>query len=83
MSILITVSDARGRWRGVEPASNVSMITIDAPQHGQGCAGFAVAVAAASLSGGCGSGLTGVAIAINSRARTSVSALVLARARSP
>ena len=32
-----------GRWRGVRPASNVSMITIRAPQQGQGCVGFSVA----------------------------------------
>ncbi|MDH4053357.1 MAG: hypothetical protein OEU93_17450, partial [Rubrivivax sp.] len=36
VSILIAVVGAVGLVRGVVPASNVSMITIDAPQHGQG-----------------------------------------------
>ena len=82
VSIRIVITGAVGLLRGVWPASNVSMMTIAEPQHGQGCAGFAVAVAAASSLGRCfGSGLAGVAAAINSRARASVSALALLRAK--
>jgi len=34
------ILDAGGPLRGVEPASNVSMMTIGEPQHGQGWAGW-------------------------------------------
>src|SRR5277367_6790346 len=66
VSILIASCLMVGRWRGTQPAANVSMITIRAPQHGQGCAGCSIDAAASSLpcifAGGA-------AAAINSRAR--------------
>jgi len=36
--------DAVGLLRGVEPASNVSMMTIGEPQHGQGWTGSSIAI---------------------------------------
>ena len=66
------------------PASNVSMMIIAEPQHGQGCAGFSIA---AALSSACCCyffvACTGVATAISSRARANVSALVRLRASRP
>ena len=41
---------AVGRYRGVEPRSNVSMIIMRPPQHGHGWGGWSVA---AALSGAC------------------------------
>jgi hypothetical protein len=41
---------AVGRYRGVEPHSNVSMIIMRPPQHGHGWGGWPVA---AALSGAC------------------------------
>ena len=38
VSILIRSGDAAGRWRGEEPRSKVSMMTMRPPQHGHGCA---------------------------------------------
>ena len=89
VSVLIGATGTLVRLRGVAPASNVSMITIAAPQHGQGCAGFAGSdaaladLAAASASARVGSTVTGRAAAISSRARASVSALVRLRASRP
>jgi hypothetical protein len=66
---------AVGRYRGVEPRSNVSMIIMRPPQHGHGWGGWSVA---AALSGArcfwavC----AGFAAAISSRARAMVWALV-------
>jgi hypothetical protein len=37
VSILIASCLMVGRWRGTQPAANVSMITMREPQHGQGC----------------------------------------------
>ena len=37
------VLDAIGPLRGVEPASNISMMTIGEPQHGQGWTGSTIA----------------------------------------
>ena len=49
VSILIASCLVVGRWRGTQPAANVSMITMRAPQHGQGCAGCSLDAAASSL----------------------------------
>jgi len=38
VSILITIGDAGGRWRGEEPRANVSIMIMRPPQHGHGCA---------------------------------------------
>ena len=43
-SILMAVAGAVGRWRGMQPASKVSLMTMRPPQHGQGWAGLSVAV---------------------------------------
>ena len=47
VSIRTAVVDAVGRLRGVEPASNISMMTIGEPQHGQGWIGLSIASAPA------------------------------------
>jgi hypothetical protein len=53
------------------------MISICAPQHGQGCAGASTLAAPSSIGCGlAGAGVGGVAAAISSRARANVSALV-------
>jgi hypothetical protein len=66
---------AVGRYRGVEPRSNVSMIIMRPPQHGHGWGGWSVA---AALSGACClcAVCAGFAAAISSRARAMVWALV-------
>jgi hypothetical protein len=85
VSILIAVSITVGLLRGAQPASNVSMMTMRPPQHGQGWIGLSVASVLAGASsgfvdrGGCG----GVASLISSRARSIVSALVRLLAKSP
>ena len=66
VSILIASCLVVGRWRGTQPAANVSMITMRAPQHGQGCAGCSLDAAASSVH--C-IFAAGVVAAINSRAR--------------
>ena len=80
VSILIASCLMVGRWCGTEPAANVSMITMRAPQHGQGCVGCSIDAPASSLrcifTGG-------VSAAINSRARASVAALVRQLASRP
>ena len=43
VSIRTAVVDAVGPLRGVEPASNISMMTIGEPQHGQGWIGLSIA----------------------------------------
>jgi hypothetical protein len=45
VSILIVIGVAVGRYRGVEPRSNVSMIIMRPPQHGHGWGGWSVAAA--------------------------------------
>ena len=47
VSILIAVSITVGLLRGVEPASNVSMMIMRPQQHGQGWIGLSVASEAA------------------------------------
>ena len=47
VSIRTAVVDAVGLLRGVEPASNISMMTIGEPQHGQGWIGLSIASAPA------------------------------------
>src|SRR5947207_870387 len=81
----VSIRTAVGLLRGLEPASNVSMMTIGEPQHGQGWIGLS----AASVPAGARSWFvggrdccTGVASSISSRARASVSALVRLRASS-
>jgi hypothetical protein len=43
VSIPISSTGALGRWCGVQPPSNVSMMIIRPPQQGQGWAGFSAA----------------------------------------
>jgi hypothetical protein len=69
VSILIASCLMVGRWRGTQPAANVSMITMREPQHGQGCVGCSIDAAASSLHFIFAAG---VVAAINSRARASV-----------
>ena len=75
VSILIVIGVVVGRYRGVEPRSNVSMIIMRPPQHGHGWGGWSVA---AALSGACClcAVCAGFAAAISSRARAMVWALV-------
>ena len=42
VSIRTAVVHAVGLLRGVEPASNISMMTIGEPQHGQGWIGLSI-----------------------------------------
>jgi hypothetical protein len=79
-SILIASCLTVGRWRGTQPAANVSMITMRAPQHGQGCADCSLDAAASSVH--C-IFAAGVVAAINLRARASVSALMRQLASRP
>ena len=39
----VSIRTAVGLLRGVEPASNISMMTIGEPQHGQGWIGLSIA----------------------------------------
>ena len=73
--MLIVIGVVVGRYRGVEPRSNVSMIIMRPPQHGHGWGGLSVA---ATLSGACClcAVCAGFAAAISSRARAMVWALV-------
>ena len=80
VSILIASCLMVGRWRGTQPAANVSMITMREPQHGQGCVGCSIDAAASSLHFIFAAG---VVAAINSRARASVAALVRQLASRP
>jgi hypothetical protein len=67
-----------GRYRGVEPGSNVSMIIMRPPQHGHGWGGWSIA---AALSGACClcTVCAGFATAISSRARVMVAVTSIQR----
>src|SRR5260370_33620712 len=72
VSILITIGDVAGRWRGEEPRLNVSMMIMRPPQHGHGCeSGFGSleVVASAGLD-------DAIDASSNRRARAMVSARV-------
>jgi hypothetical protein len=72
VSILITIGDAAGRWRGEEPRSNLSMMTMRPPQHGHGCAGGLGSLASAQLVSAVSDCAAGTAS--SSRARATLSA---------
>jgi hypothetical protein len=82
VSILIATGLGLGRWRGTQPAAKVSMISMRAPQHGQGYGGLS-SVATPSV-GSCRIVVgAGAAAAINSRVCASFSALVRQLANRP
>ena len=85
MSILAGTVAALGRCRGVVPASNVSMMSIRAPQLGHGWSGLSGAVAAANSAGEGSGGRTGggAACLISRRARSMFAALVGLLAKRP
>src|SRR5215510_13617653 len=78
--VLMLTVGTEGGWRGQQPGSNVSMITMREPQWGQGWSSSSESVASSQVPSFCGDLVDGAiwgAAAMSWRARASLSARVV------